>query len=258
MRFAREQAIDLTVVGPELPLTLGLVDRFARRRAARVRPDGRRGAARGLEGVHQGAAAHACACRRPSFGAFDRPRRRRDAYVDEVGAPVRREGRRARGGQGRLHLPDGRRGARTPSTQVMRRARCSATPAARVVIEEFLEGEELSFMALTDGDDRAAARGVAGSQARRRRRPRSEHRRHGRVLAAPVADAGARRSTSCATSWSPSSRGLARQGIRYTGVLYAGLMVHDGRAKVLEFNVRFGDPEAQVLLAAAARPTLPT
>src|SRR5262249_56163892 len=47
----------------------------------------------------------------------------------------------------------------------------------------------------------------------------------------------------------PVVRGLARQGIRYTGVLYAGLMVKDGQAKVLEFNVRFGDPEAQVLLA---------
>jgi phosphoribosylamine--glycine ligase len=47
----------------------------------------------------------------------------------------------------------------------------------------------------------------------------------------------------------PVVDGLAREGIRYTGVLYAGLMVKDGRAKVLEFNVRFGDPEAQVLLA---------
>src|SRR3989475_11989927 len=46
----------------------------------------------------------------------------------------------------------------------------------------------------------------------------------------------------------PVVRGLARHGVRYTGVLYAGLMVQDGRAKVLEFNVRFGDPEAQVLL----------
>src|SRR5439155_1220846 len=46
----------------------------------------------------------------------------------------------------------------------------------------------------------------------------------------------------------PVVRGLARQGIRYTGVLYAGLMVQEGRAKVLEFNVRFGDPEAQVVL----------
>jgi phosphoribosylamine--glycine ligase len=47
----------------------------------------------------------------------------------------------------------------------------------------------------------------------------------------------------------PVVEGLAREGIRYTGVLYAGLMVKDGRAKVLEFNVRFGDPEAQVILA---------
>jgi phosphoribosylamine--glycine ligase len=46
----------------------------------------------------------------------------------------------------------------------------------------------------------------------------------------------------------PVVHGLARRGIRYTGVLYAGLMIHEGRAKVLEFNVRFGDPEAQVLL----------
>jgi len=46
----------------------------------------------------------------------------------------------------------------------------------------------------------------------------------------------------------PVVRGLARQGIRYTGVLYAGLMVQEGRAKVLEFNVRFGDPEAEVVL----------
>ena len=50
----------------------------------------------------------------------------------------------------------------------------------------------------------------------------------------------------------PVVHGLARQGVRYTGVLYAGLMVHEGRAKVLEFNVRFGDPEAQVLMVRLA------
>jgi phosphoribosylamine--glycine ligase len=118
----------------------------------------------------------------------------------------------------------------------------------RVVVEECLEGEEVSFMALTDG---ATVVPLAPAQDHKRvfdgdRGPNTGGM--GAYSPAPVASPAL-----CARVMEemmvPVVRALAREGIRYTGVLYAGLMVEDGRPKVLEFNVRFGDPEAQVLLA---------
>jgi phosphoribosylamine--glycine ligase len=131
--------------------------------------------------------------------------------------------------------------------QLMHR-RLFGDAGATVVVEEFLEGEEVSFMALTDGTTVVP---LASSQDHKRALDGDRGPNTGGMGAyspapvmTPLLEARVMREVI-----EPVVRGLARQGIRYTGVLYAGLMVRGARAKVLEFNVRFGDPEAQVLLA---------
>ena len=117
-----------------------------------------------------------------------------------------------------------------------------------VVIEEGLTGPELSVLCLCDG---AAGR-------RRWRRPRTssgsatatrpEHRRHGRLLAGARPSTPPRASGLAEALVAPTLAALRRRGIDYRGVLYAGLMLTPDGPKVLEYNVRFGDPEAQVVL----------
>ncbi len=246
-RFARERAIDLTVVGPELPLTLGIVDRF---RDAGLRAFGPTAAAAQLEGSKVFTKELLARLGVPSarFGAFDDPDAA-SAYVRELGAPlvVKADGLAA--GKG-VFVCATEAEALDAIRQVMR-DRVFGDAGGRVVVEEFLEGEELSFMALTDG---TTVLPLAPSQDHKRIGDGDTGPNTGGMgayspppIATPALEASVMRDV-----MRPVVDGLAREGIRYTGVLYAGLMVRDGVAKVLEFNVRFGDPEAQVLIARFA------
>jgi phosphoribosylamine--glycine ligase len=242
-RFARDRAIDLTVVGPEMPLTLGVVDRFAQEG---LRAFGPTAAAARLEGSKVFAKELLRQLRVPTafFGAFD------DAdqaarFIDEVGAPVVVKADGLAAGKG-VFICHTVREAKAAVDQIMRQ-RLFGDAGERVVVEEFLQGEELSFMAITDGDVVL---------------PLAESQDHKRVLDGDRGpNTGGMGAYSPVPLMTPELRqhvmrdimepvvtGLDRQGTRYTGVLYAGLMVHEGQAKVLEFNVRFGDPEAQVLM----------
>jgi phosphoribosylamine--glycine ligase len=242
-RFAREQGIDLTVVGPELPLTLGLVDRFAQ---DGLRAFGPTAAAAQLEGSKVFAKELLRQLRVPTafFGAFADPDEA-TRFVDEVGAPVVVKADGLAAGKGVFICPTVRE-AQEAVEQVMRQ-RLFGDAGARVVVEEFLHGEEVSFMAITDGDTVLPLE------------PSQDHKRvldgdHGPNTGGMGAYSPVPLMTEALREhvmrdiMEPLVLGLERQGVRYTGVLYAGLMVHEGRAKVLEFNVRFGDPEAQVLM----------
>ena len=133
----------------------------------------------------------------------------------------------------------------------------SARPATRLVIEECLTGPEVSFFVICDGT-RALPIGIgAGSQAHLRRRSRAEHGRHGRVRAEPAGRRRARRRGSCARSSNPVIAGMAAEGHPFRGFLYVGLMLTADGPKVIEFNVRLGDPEAQVILPLIDEPLLP-
>ena len=117
-----------------------------------------------------------------------------------------------------------------------------------VVLEEFLEGEELSLLALCDGERARAAGARAGLQAHLRRRRGPQHRRDGQLLARARARPRRARERSRAASHQPIVDELRAQGTPFHGVLYAGLMMTADGPKVLEYNARFGDPETQAVL----------
>ena len=242
--LAQERAVDLTVVGPELPLTRGLVDRF---RAAGLRAFGPTAAGAQLEGskAFTKALLDRLGVPTAAYGAFT-DADAAAAYVRRVGAPlvVKADGLAA--GKGVFICPS--EGEALAAIDQVMRARVFGDAGGQVVVEEFLEGEELSFMALTDG---TTVLPLAPSQDHKRVGDGDTGPNTGGMgayspppIATPALEAAVMRDV-----MRPVVEGLAREGICYTGVLYAGLMVQDGRAKVLEFNVRFGDPEAQVLLA---------
>jgi phosphoribosylamine--glycine ligase len=243
LALARERQIDLTIVGPELPLTAGIVDVFE---AAGLRIFGpnRRGAE--LEGSKAFTKALLARLGVPTaqhrtFSDHQAARR----YLDEIGVPVVIKADGLAAGKGVL-VCDDLASARAGLDEIMVR-RAFGAAGAQVVIEEFLPGEEVSFMALTDGRTVVP---LASSQ---------DHKRVGDGDTGP--NTGGMGAYSPApiltpeledeimeTIMHPVVEGLAADGIVYRGVLYAGLMIKDGRPKVLEFNVRFGDPECQVLM----------
>jgi phosphoribosylamine--glycine ligase len=244
LRFAREREIDLTVVGPEVPLTMGIVDRFA---AAGLRAFGPTKAAARLEGSKAFTKELLRQLRIPTafFGTFTDPDEA-VRYLKEVGAPVVVKADGLAAGKGVFICPTV--GEAEEAIDELMRRRLFGDAGARVVVEEFLEGEEVSFMAITDG---TTVLPLATSQDHKRVFDADLGPNTGGMGAYSPAPAitPALHARVMAEIMEPVVHGLAKQGIRYTGVLYAGLMLHGDRAKVLEFNVRFGDPEAQVILA---------
>jgi len=241
--FAQRERIGCTVVGPELPLVRGIVDAFE---AAGLRCFGPVRRAAALEGSKAYAkdVMHRAGVPTAAHAAFD-DAAAADRYVDELGAPlvVKADGLAA--GKG-VTVCATQAEAHAAIDASMRR-RAFGAAGSRVVIEEFLDGEEVSFMALTDG---VALVPLASSQ---------DHKRLGDGDTGPnTGGMGAYSPSPLVTPaleraimddvMRPVIATLAADGIRYRGVLYAGLMVAGGRAKVLEFNVRFGDPECQVVL----------
>ena len=183
--FCKEKAIDFVVVGPEAPLVAGLADRL---RADGIAVFGPSAAAAQLEGS-KGFTKDICARYNIPTGAYQRfnnaPKAK--AYIRAQGAPivVKADG---------LAAGKGVTVAMTVDEALAAVDDCFdgafGAAGAEVVIEAYLDGEEASFFCLCDGKTRAGARLRAGPQARRRRRHRPEHRRHGRLLPRAGDDAG--------------------------------------------------------------------
>ncbi len=241
--FADERSVDLTVVGPEAPLADGLADLFARRdlpvfgpgrEAARV--ESSKAFAKGLmeeKGVPT--AEHR------TFADADAAR----GFLERVGAPVVVKASGLAAGKGAYvceTLPE----AREAVEEVMV-DRKFGEAGDRVVIEERLEGDELSVLFLADGE-----RAVPLVPSRDYKQAREGDRgpnTGGMGAYAPVAAATPQLVESVRRDVvGPVLEGLAERGAPYRGVLYAGLMLTDSGPRVLEFNCRFGDPEAQVVL----------
>jgi phosphoribosylamine--glycine ligase len=243
VRFAADERIDLTVPGPELPLTLGIVDQLQAHGCKAFGPT-REGAR--LEGSKAFAKELMRRCHVPTgfFSAFTDPD---DAkrYADEIGAPVVVKADGLAAGKGVLICSTVAE-AEEAIDEIMR-GRIFGDAGDRIVLEEFLEGEEASFMAVTDG---RTVLPLASSQDHKRAFDGDKGPNTGGMGAyspAPVVTA-ALHERIMDEIMRPIVRGLAECNILYQGVLYAGLMITGEGPRVLEFNARFGDPECQALM----------
>jgi phosphoribosylamine--glycine ligase len=241
--FAEREKIDLTVVGPELPLTLGIADSFSARGLKLFGPN--RAAAQ-LEGskafakeiLRQNDIPTAC------FGIFtDLPAAKR--YLSEQSPPyvVKADGLAA--GKG-VVICETRADAEFAIDEILGR-KTFGKAGDKIVIEEFLDGEEASFMALTDGEHIVS---LASSQDHKRVFDRDQGPNTGGMGAyspAPVVPPAMERRI-LTEILKPLLSGVKRKGILYRGVIYVGLMITKTGPKVLEFNARFGDPECQPIM----------
>ncbi|HET9182102.1 MAG TPA: phosphoribosylamine--glycine ligase [Candidatus Angelobacter sp.] len=234
---------DLTVVGPELPLSLGLADEFSRRGLSVFGPtqaaaqlESSKSFAKEFMQRHKIPTAHYAVCTsedeaRRSLGLFSTP------------VVVKADG--LAGGKGVVITPTREEAASTAAA--MFNGKLLGSPVSRVVLEEFLQGEEISFLVLSDGERVAP---LVASQ---------DHKRVGE------GDTGANTGGMGAYStetlldrgmadWllnhigRPVIAGMRAEGIPYRGILYCGLMMTARGPMVLEFNCRFGDPETQAVL----------
>jgi phosphoribosylamine--glycine ligase len=234
---------DVTVVGPELPLSLGVVDEFTRRglkifgpTQAAAQLESSKSFAKEFMQRYKIPTAHYAVCAsedelRKSLGLFSTP------------VVVKADGLAA--GKGVVIAQTKEEAARAGAD--MFSGKLLGAPVERVVLEEFLEGEELSFLVLSDGERVAA---LAASQ---------DHKRVGE------GDTGANTGGMGAYSTSgliddkmvewllnhvarPAIAGMQSEGTPYQGILYCGLMMTPRGPMVLEFNCRFGDPETQAVL----------
>ncbi len=243
LKFALEEKIDLTVVGPEDPLTRGIVDLFesngllifgASKKAAEI--EGSKAFAKEMMKKYLIPTA--------SYEIFDH---RNDAvkYIRSQGAPIVVKADGLAAGKGVIVCKTVEEAIHSVD-QIMTE-KIFGNAGSRVVVEEYLVGEEASYIAFTDGKTILP---MASSQ---------DHK--------PILDGDQGPNTGGMGAYSPAPvvteevhekiiekvlrpviYGMGEEGRPYKGVLYAGLMIHEGHPKVLEFNARFGDPETQPVL----------
>jgi len=242
--FAKKEKVHLTVVGPEAPLAAGVVDAF---RDAGLRIFGPTRAAAQLESSKDFAKSfmarhHIPTAQHRTFDSAEPAK----AYVAARGAPIVVKADGLAAGKGVVVAPSVPE-AHAAIDQIMTQKSLGAA-GARLVVEDFLAGEEASFIAMSDG---AHVLALATSQDHKRLRdgdagpntggmgayspaPVVTPKIHARVMREIVV---------------PTIQGMAQEGLPYVGFLYAGLMIDaSGNPKTLEFNCRLGDPETQPII----------
>jgi phosphoribosylamine--glycine ligase len=240
--LARREAVDLTVVGPEAPLVAGLVDRFEAAglpcfgpRAGAARLEGSKAFAKGFMARHGIPTA--------GYGVFT-DAAAAEAFVERLGRPVVVKADGLAAGKG--VVPAGGPREAGAAIRDMLGGRFG-TAGARVVVEEQLQGEEASFLCLVDGENILP---LATSQDHKTLEEGDTGPNTGGMGAyspAPVVTGGVHHRI-MEEVIRPTVAGMAAEGTPYRGVLYAGVMIENGRPRVLEFNCRFGDPECQPLM----------
>ncbi|RTR03821.1 phosphoribosylamine--glycine ligase [Halomonas nitroreducens] len=242
--FARDEDVALTIVGPEAPLVAGVVDRFREAGLAIFGPTA--GAAQ-LEGskafTKDFLARHAIpSAEYRTFVAVEPAL----AYLAEKGAPIVIKADGLAAGKGVIVAETVEEAE--AAVRDMLEANAFGDAGARVVIEEFLEGEEASFIVMVDGE---TVLSLATSQDHKRAFDGDSGPNTGGMGAyspAPVVSETVFERI-MARVIRPTVQGMAEEGHPYTGFLYAGLMIDtEGNPKVIEYNCRFGDPETQPIL----------
>ena len=230
-------------MGPEVPLALGIVDRFA---AAGLRCFGPRQAAAQLESSKAFAKDFLARHQIPTarYQSFTDPEAA-ETYIREMGAPVVVKADGLAAGKG-VVLAQSEAEA-IAAVQGMLSGQDFGAAGRRVVVEEFLVGEEASFIVMTDGEHILP---LASSQDHKARDNGDRGPNTGGMGAyspAPVVTPELHAQI-MAEIIEPTVRGMAAEGCRYVGFLYAGVMVTAAGPKVLEYNCRLGDPETQPLI----------
>ncbi len=252
LRFATENAIDFVVVGPEAALVMGLVDRLAE---AGIKAFGPSAAAAMLEGS-KGFMKDLCAkygIPTAAYGRFTDAEKAK-AHIEHTGAPIVVKADGLAAGKG-VTVAQTVEEALAAVDAAMTDSAFGAA-GQELVIEECMVGEELSFFALVDGK---TALPLVGAQ---------DHKAVGDGDTGPnTGGMGAYSPAPTLTEAlqaeimerivTPTVEGMAAEGTPFKGVLYAGLMLTDEGPKLLEYNVRFGDPECQVLMMRLRSDILP-
>jgi phosphoribosylamine--glycine ligase len=253
VRAAREQRAELVVVGPEAPLAAGLVDRLAKAgipafgpSAAAARIESSKAFAKSLMTRHGVPTAAA-----RTFTALEPALR----YIHGHAEPLVVKASGLAGGKGALVCRT--RAEAAAAAAAMLRDQSFGAAGAEILVEEFLEGEELSVLAMTDGEHFVVLP------------PAQDHKRlldgdrgpntGGMGAYSPVSLASESLLAKVADQvFTPILAALREAGTHYRGLLYAGLMLrNDGSIAVIEFNSRFGDPEAQAILPVLPGGVLP-
>jgi phosphoribosylamine--glycine ligase len=244
IEFARNEAIALTVVGPEAPLAEGIVDAF---QAAGLRIFGPTQRAAQLESSKDYAKAFMTRHGIPTaaYATFTDVRQAH-AYIDRQGVPIVIKADGLAAGKGVVVAADLQEAH--AAVDMMLTDHKMGAAGARVVIEQFLDGEEASFIVLSDGRHALA---LASSQDHKRLKDGDQGPNTGGMGAyspAPVITPGIHAKVMREVIH-PAINGMEKDGVPYVGFLYAGLMVGPGgQIKVLEFNCRMGDPETQPIM----------
>lgn len=242
--FAHREQIDLTIVGPEVPLVLGVVDRF---REAGLTIFGPTQAAAQLEGSKAFTKDFLARHQIPTaeYQNFTQVAPAL-AYIRERGAPIVIKADGLAAGKGvivAMTLEEAE-----AAVHDMLAGNAFGDAGHRIVVEEFLDGEEASFIVMVDGEHVLP---MATSQDHKRVGDNDSGPNTGGMGAyspAPVVTDDVHQRTMERIIW-PTVRGMAAEGNTYTGFLYAGLMIDKaGNPKVIEFNCRFGDPETQPIM----------
>lgn len=244
LKFATDNAIELTIVGPEAPLVDGLVDKFTAAGLACFGPG--KGAAQ-LEGSKSFTKDFLARHKIPTAD-YQTFTNEQDAlaYLRAKGAPIVIKADGLAAGKGVIVAED----LATAEAAVtdMLSGNAFGDAGCRVVIEEFLQGEEASFIVIADGENVLP---MATSQDHKRAGDGDTGLNTGGMGAyspAPVVTAEVYQRVMDEVIM-PTIRGMAAEGNSYTGFLYAGLMITaDGTPKVIEYNCRFGDPETQPIM----------
>ncbi len=252
--LAEREQIDFTVVGPELPLSLGIADRFIEDgrllfgpTAAAARLESSKAFAKAFMARHRIPTARFCICE-SQHEAIEAVRRH------EFGFPVVLKADGLAAGKGVVIADDLASAERAISDAMLQRKFGAA--GDRLVIEECLSGPEVSFFAICDGSN-AVSIGTAQDHKRAFDEDRGPNTGGmGAFAPSPLMDA-ALEARVMREIVHPVIAGMAAEGHPFRGFLFAGLMLTAAGPKVIEFNVRLGDPETQVLLPLIDEPLLP-